>query len=408
MRKRWVVISIIFLSAVIASCGKKNEPIEKPTTVQGVKVETIKLSPVEEEYEAVGTVRSKTTSVLSSKTVGNIVAVYVREGDRVRKDQLLAETDDRDSRAQLQKAQAGLREVGDAQEEIEQNIRAAESARDAAEAGKSLALVTFKRYKALLDEKSVSQQEFDEVQAKLKVAEAEADRAGRMLQAVLAKKNQVLAKTDQAKADIASAQTYVDYSRILSPMNGVVTSKQAEIGFLASPGVPLLTVEDNSRYRLEVSVEDLMFKKIRLGTPVRISIDAMGPVEFSSKVSEIVPASDPASRSYIVKTDLPDEKIRKEMGAGLKSGLFGKARFPIGKKETILIPRSAIVHQGQLTGVYALDQAGTAHLRLVKTGRVYEERIEVLAGLREGDRVAVSRIEAITDGDRIVVEGTQR
>ncbi len=407
MRKKWVILAMIFLSLILVSCGRKNEPMEKPTTVQGVKIETIKLSPVEEAYEAVGTVRSKTTSVLSSKTVGNVVAVHVREGDRVRKGQLLVATDDRDGRAQLQKAQAGLREVGDAQEEIEQNIRAAESARDAAEAGKSLALVTFKRYKALLEEKSVSQQEFDEVQAKLKVAEAEADRAGRMLQALLAKKNQVLAKTDQAKADIASAQTYVDYSRILSPINGVVTSKQAEIGLLAAPGVPLLTVEDPSRYRLEVSVEDLMLKKIRLGTPARASIDALGPVEFSVKVSEIVPASDPASRSYIVKMDLPGEKIRKETGAGLKSGLFGKARFPVGKKEVILVPQSAIVHQGQLTGVFALTHAGIAHLRLVKTGRVYEERVEVLAGLREGDRIAVSRIEAIKDGDRIVAEGTQ-
>ena len=90
-------------------------------------------------YEAVGTVRSKTTSVLSSKTVGNILAVHVREGDRVRTGQLLIEIDDRDTRAQLQKAQAGLREVQDAQEEMDQNIRAAESAREAAEAGRSLA-----------------------------------------------------------------------------------------------------------------------------------------------------------------------------------------------------------------------------------------------------------------------------
>ena len=178
------------------------------------------------------------------------------------------EIDDRDTRAQLQKAQAGLREVQEAQEEIEQNIHAAESAREAAEAGRSLALATFNRYKALLEQKSVSQQEFDEVQAKMKIAEAEVDRAGRMLQALMAKKSQVLAKVEQVKADITSAQVYVGYGRILSPMNGIVVSKQAEIGLLAAPGVPLLTLEDNSRYRLEVSVEDSMLRQIRLGTPV--------------------------------------------------------------------------------------------------------------------------------------------
>jgi len=112
MRKEWVVISVVSLAIILTSCGKKEEAVmEKPTTIQGVKIETIKLSPVQEDYEAVGTVRSKTTSVLSSKTVGNILAVHVREGDRVRTDQLLIEIDDRDSRAQLQKAQAGLLEV---------------------------------------------------------------------------------------------------------------------------------------------------------------------------------------------------------------------------------------------------------------------------------------------------------
>src|SRR5512139_1404907 len=109
MRKRWIVICIVFFAILTTSCGKKEEAaIEKPTTVQGVKIETIKSSPVTEDYEAVGTVRSRTTTVLSSKTVGNILAVHVREGDRVRIGQLLIEIDDRDARAQLQKAQAGL------------------------------------------------------------------------------------------------------------------------------------------------------------------------------------------------------------------------------------------------------------------------------------------------------------
>jgi multidrug efflux pump subunit AcrA (membrane-fusion protein) len=401
MRKKWVVISVVSLAIILTSCGSKNEAIEKPNTVRGVKIETVKPSAVEEAYEAVGTVRSKTTSVLSSKTMGNILAVHVREGDRVRTGQLLIETDDRDSRAQLQKAQAGLREVGDAREEIEQNIRAAESAKDAAEAGKSLAQVTFKRYKALLEEKSASQQEFDEVQAKLRVAEAEAERAARMLQALMAKKNQILAKTDQAKADIASAQTYVDYSRILSPMNGVVTSRQAEIGFLAAPGVPLLTVEDHSRYRLEASVEDSMLKRIRPEAPVQIYIDALGPQEFSCKITEIVPASDPGSRTFTVKIDLYDKKGKPVVPSALRSGLFGKARFPIGKKEILKIPQTAVLQRGQLIAVFLADSSNILHLRLIKTGRPYGDQVEVLSGLKDGDRIAVEGMERAKEGDRV-------
>jgi len=402
MRKIGVVISMIVLASTTISCGKKEEAvIEKTTVIQGVKIETITLSPVEEEYEAVGTVRSKTTSVLSSKTVGNILAVLVGEGDRVRTGQLLIEIDDRDTRAQLQKAQSGLREVQDVQEEIDQNIRAAESTKEAAEAGRSLALATFNRYKALLEQKSVSPQEFDEVQAKLKVAEAEVDRAGRMLQALKAKKNQVLAKTEQAKADITSTQVYVGYSRILSPMNGIVISKQAEIGLLAAPGVPLLTLEDSLRYRLEVSVEDSMLRRVRVGMPVRVVIDALGPQELSSKVAEIVPASDPGSRSSTVKIDLWGEKEKSVSPPDLRSGLYGRARFSVGQRQAIQVPQKAILQKGQLVGVLIVDPSNTVQLRLIKTGKPYADRVEVLAGIKDGDRIIVEGLEKVKEGDRV-------
>jgi len=402
MRKIGVVISMIVLASTTISCGKKEEAvIEKTTVIQGVKIETITLSPVEEEYEAVGTVRSKTTSVLSSKTVGNILAVLVGEGDRVRTGQLLIEIDDRDTRAQLQKAQYGLREVQDVQEEIDQNIRAAESTKEAAEAGRSLALATFNRYKALLEQKSVSPQEFDEVQAKLKVAEAEVDRAGRMLQALKAKKNQVLAKTEQAKADITSTQVYVGYSRILSPMNGIVISKQAEIGLLAAPGVPLLTLEDSLRYRLEVSVEDSMLRRVRVGMPVRVVIDALGPQELSSKVAEIVPASDPGSRSSTVKIDLWGEKEKSVGPPDLRSGLYGRARFSVGQRQAIQVPQKAVLQKGQLVGVLIVDPSNTVQMRLIKTGKPYGDRVEVLAGIKDGDRIIVEGLEKVKEGDRV-------
>ena len=289
MRREWIIATIL-LVLFVTGCGRREEGVTgKPITIQGAKIETIKLSPVEEDYEAVGTVRSKTTSILSSNTVGSILAVHVREGDRVQIGQLLIEIDDRDSQSQLQKAEAGLREVREGLEEIEQNIHAAEAARGAAEAGRSLALATFNRYKALLEQKSASPQEFDEVQAKMKIAEAEADRAGRMLQALLAKKSQVLARVEQAKADVTRAQIYVGYGRIASPMHVVVVSKQAEIGLLAAPGVPLMTVEDNSRYRLEVSVEDSMLGKIRLRRQGAAGCCRSGSVECRSYRPDTAP-----------------------------------------------------------------------------------------------------------------------
>jgi len=401
MRKEWI-IAMSLLVFFVMGCGRREEGIaEKPNTIHGVRIETIKLLPVEEDYETVGTVRSKTTSVLSSKTVGNILAVHVREGDRVKIGQLLIEIDDRDSRSQLQKAEAGLREVSEGLEEIEQNIHGAEAARGAAEAGKALALATFNRYKGLLEQRSASLQEFDEVQAKMKIAEAEADRAGRMLQALVAKRNQVLAKMEQAKADVTSAQIYVGYGRITSPINGVVVSKQAEIGLLAAPGVPLVTLEDNSFYRLEVSVEDSMLRQIRLGTPSRVSIDAIGLEEFSGRVTEVAPASDPGSRSSTVKIDLFDAKGSSGSRAVLRSGLYGRARFPIGEKRVLKVPLKAVLQRGQLVGVFAVDSSQVLHLRLIKTGKQYGDQLEVLSGLNDGDRIVVEGTERVREGDRV-------
>jgi multidrug efflux system membrane fusion protein len=333
--------------------------------------------------------------------VGNILAVHVREGDRVRTGQLLIEIDDRDTQALLQKAQAGLREVQNGVEEIDQNIRAAESARHAAEAGRSLALATFNRYKALLEQKSVSPQEFDEVQAKLKIAEAEVDRAGRMLQALMAKRSQLLARMEQVKADITNAQVYVGYGRILSPMDGIVTSRQAEVGLLAAPGVPLLTLEDNSRYRLEVSVEDSVLKRVRPAMPVRVVIDALGSQEFPSRVTEIAPASDPGSRSSTVKIDLFNEKGKALGPSVLRSGLYGKARFPVGQKQVLKVPQKAILQRGQLVSVFVVDSSDILQLRLIKTGKPYGDQIEVISGINDGDRIIVEGLERVKEGDRV-------
>jgi RND family efflux transporter MFP subunit len=184
-------------------------------------------------------------------------------------------------------------------------------------------------------------------------------------------------------------------------MKGVVVSKQAEVGLLAAPGVPLLTLEDDSRYRLEVSVEDSMLRQIRLGTPSQISIDAAGPQEFSGRVTEIVPASDPGSRSSTVKIDLSDVKGSSGSRAVLRSGLYGRARFSIGQKQILKVPLKAILQRGQLVSVFIVDSSQILHLRLIKTGKQYGDQLEVLSGLNDGDRIVVEGIERVREGDRV-------
>jgi multidrug efflux system membrane fusion protein len=387
---------VILIAVLVISCSKKPESAQAPPIVSGSKIETVRASSVDDYYEAVGTVRAKNSSVVAAKIMGNIVAFRVREGDVVRPGQVLVEIENRDASIQLQKTRAGVRETQDSLEEVEKNIRAAESAHTAALANERLAKTTLGRYQTLFDRRSVSPQEFDEVRARYEVAKAESERADRMLQVAKAKRSQVQARIDQANADVANAQVYAGYSRIAAPIAGVVVSKQADVGSMAMPGTPLLTIEDSSNYQLEASVQESQLGKIQLHDRVRVLIDALGDRELEGTVAEIVPAADPASRSYVVKVALPNVP-----GAQLRSGLYGKAGFLNGQRKVLAIPQVAIVQQGQLTSAFVVDQTGVARLRLVKTGKTFGDRIEVLSGLSEGEQILSERVAEIKDGTRV-------
>jgi multidrug efflux pump subunit AcrA (membrane-fusion protein) len=376
------------------SCGSKEDFSKTAPVPQKVKIEKVQASPVEDTYEAMGTVRSKTISVLSSKVLGRIVSIPVREGDRVKAGQLLVEIDDREMKAQLQKSRAGLKETQYALDEIEKAIRGGEAEKKAADARLALASSTLDRFKGLFERRSVSSQEFDEVQTKNTAAKADADQASERLQALLAKKNQIIARIDQAKADTANAEAFLSHTRILSPIDGIVTTKPADLGQMAAPGTHLLSVEDESHYRLEALVEESRISRIHLGDTVSVSIDALGQKPMAGQVSEIVPALDPASRSTIIKIDLraPDSSTL------FRSGLFGKARFNTGAKQVLTVPVQSVLERGQLTFVYVVDPAKIAHMRLIQTGKRYGDRVEILSGLSERDQVVLEPLPAVKDG----------
>jgi len=379
---------------LVLSCSK-DPTLQTPEITRETEVETVRSSAVVDYYQAVGTVQAKTRSVIASRIMGNIVGLRVREGDRIRAGQTLVELENRDAGIQIQKAQAGVREILDSLEEVDRTIRAAESGRVAAQANETLAGKTFNRYQALFDRHSVSPQEFDEVRAKFEVAKAERERAERMLQAAKARHNQVSARIDQAKAEVSNARVYASYARLTSPIDGVVISKHVDVGSMAIPGAPLLTIENDSKYQLEVSVEESQLSKIRPGDQAQVEIEALGVHDLTGSVEEIVPVADPRSRSYTVKVSLPNA------GAQLCSGLYGKVRFVTGERRALAIPQKAITQRGQLVAVFVVDQAGVARMRLIKTGKSLGETVEVLSGLNDGEQIVVDQVESIQDGTRV-------
>jgi hypothetical protein len=171
----------------------------------------------------------------------------------------------------------------------------------------------------------------------------------------------------------------------------MVTGKMVEPGNMASPGVPLLRLEDTQGFRLEVRVDESHIGRIRNGDSVPVFL-GNAVASITGTVVEISRAVEADERAFLVKIALSDAR-------GLRSGEFGRARFAGPPRRALTVPSSAIVHRGQLTSVFVVDN-GVARVRLVNLSGS-----EVLAGLTEAEAVILSPPESVADGRRVIAGG---
>jgi membrane fusion protein, multidrug efflux system len=361
-----------------SGCGGGPRQAEaRPATVSGVSAETLHLALLPETYKAVGTIQSRTTSNVGAQVGGTVRQVRVKPGDGVRQGEVLAVLDDRGPQAQFNAAEA-------AAEASAQGLVVVERQIDAAAAQRAFAEATYQRYKALLAKASVSRQEFDQAEARYKAAVAGES-------ALEARKVQMQAGERQAQAERDAAKTQFSYTRIVSPIDGIVTAKLVDAGTLVMPGTPLFTIEDPKHYRLEASLATELLPKVRIGETVAVQ---KGVARLEGRVAEIVPAADPASRTFLVKVELPP-------ACGCRSGEYATAEFPVGESRGLSVPRSAEVDRGQLVGVFVIESQGIATYRLVKTGKNFGDRVEILSGLTDGERVATGNVDRLRDGVKV-------
>ena len=359
----------LFVGAGLSGCSHERAAQPSlPETVRSISVLPAQRAESPDLLEAVGTIRATQTSQLASQTMGNIVELRAHEGDRVQRGQVLAIIDDAQPVAAVDRATA-------AESAAQQEVAASDSDLEFAQS-------TLTRYQTLYERKSVSPQEFDEVKARYHAA--------------LAHRDMTRAGQAQAKAALAQAHTSLAYTRILAPFDGVITEKKADPGMLATPGLPVFTIEGLGHYRLEAAVNENDLRYVQMGEQVSVVVDALTTAQQKGKVVQIVPAADSGSRSFLVKIELPAD-------ARLRSGLFGRAQFSRGNRSALLIPQAAVVERGQLQVVYVLDQNRIANLRYVTLGRVAGTAVEVLAGLQEGERLVAEPGELDLAGKRIEV-----
>jgi membrane fusion protein, multidrug efflux system len=379
---RIIFVPVVLAAAILSGCGGPETHTKAASDAPAIPVQSAAVSSLEwpDAYEATGTVRARTATVISSKVMAYVRQVGAQVGDRVKEGQELVTLDAQDLDANVRRAEAAEAEVQSAISEADNGVAGAKANLD-------LAQSTFKRMEELASQKSISNQEFDEASARLKSAQAAYDMAR-------SRRIQLNSKLAQVEQEIRAARIMRDYTRIAAPFAGVVTARSVEPGNLAAPGAPLLTVEREGAYRLEASVDESRLPFVKTSQAVEVALEALDR-RLTARVSEIVPSVDAASRAYTVKIDLPALP-------NLRSGMFGRAWFPISGRKVVTVPAAAVLERGQLQSVFVIDD-GVARNRLITTGKRRPNALEVLSGLSEGETVVSPIPSGLADGVRVEI-----
>ena len=305
--------------------------------------------------DAVGTVRSKRQSEIAPRILAEIKELRRGAGQAVEAGEPLCVLDDRDLAARKSQAEALLRARTQAAEE---------------------AATELARTRKLVAQDAATKQELDTLTFRQAAAAAEAQAAELALQ---------------------DATVQLGYAVVRAPFGGVVLRTHVDPGDLAAPGRPLVTLYDPRELRLEATVEERLAGSVKLGDSLEVTFDALG-LRAQGRVSEVVPAVDPATRAGLIKIDLGE-------APGVRPGMFGRARIAAGTRAAVAVPKDALVRRGQLELVFWLpDGADKARMAVVRGGEILPggEKIEILSGLEPGRKVIVS-----VSGADAVLEGTQ-
>lgn len=349
MTRSWYLSFGLLPALLLLGCSHSSPAPAAPPTAQAQLVHSV-AAQTPQAIRMTGTVHAKETALISAQVPGRIRQVLVQAGDRVRAGQLLATLDDAAMQSALGQATAAQ--------------TAFEKQQAGAQTNAQLAAETLTRYQLLKNEKSVSPQEFDEVEKRSQAAALQ-------LQALEA-------QSQGAKATVEGARTQLGYTALHAPFAGIVTARMADPGTLAAPGIPLFQIDRDVPLQVYTTVDESLIGTVRMGMKVPVSIEGVDTAELTGTVAEIVPAADPASRSFLVKLDLPAVN-------NLRAGIYATAGFPGAVKPTILAPQSAVVMRGSLACVYALDADGLAQLRYVTLGSRQGDQVEILSGLAAGE-----------------------
>ena len=358
-------LSGLMVALLLAGCGSKESmSVEAPSKSQPIiseerQVETVRVTPrsIIYTFSAVGSLKSPENVIISPKKAGIIEKILVKEGDRVKKGQVLVQLDEVDARLEVEREEAKVQEA----EALVENNRN-----------------TAARYQKLFETMVIPQQTYDDLLLKIKVDEA---------------------KFALAKAELNLAKQNLLDHRIVSPIEGVINLKIASLGehVNVAPKDEILTIVQMDPLELEFYVPENWVGKIRLGSKVQFTVKAFSEEKFSAILEFISPTADPSTRNVKMKAMVQNPHCR------LKPGFFAEVTVQTGNNPTALvIPESALFSQGGKFFAFVV-QEGVAHLKEVETGLRFEGKVEILKGIEKGEQVVTAGHEQLKEGMKVKI-----
>lgn len=357
-----IITSIAFLSLIgsMVSCSKKEEKNIGGLPAISITINETTGSNPGKYVMASGKIEAENSANISTRMMGHITSIKVKTGEKVSKGQLLATISSSDLHAKKAQAEAGVNQ---------------------ATAVYNSAKRDYDRFVALFSQKSASQKEMDDMTTHFEMAKAGLETAKQV-------KNEIMAQ--------------FSYTNITAPFSGTVTGTFVKEGDMANPGMPIVNVEGASKLQAVVMVSESEIFNIQNGMTTDVNIKSLDKT-IKGKVVEVSTSARNTGGQYIVKIDL-------DRTENVLSGMFVNAVFPIEKQaektqdNLVLIPQEAVITQGQLKGIYVVNDNNTAILRWLRLGKTYGNNIEVLSGLASGEKYVVTADGRLFNGAKVSIQ----
>ena len=357
------IITTLLLSAFLfLSCGKDRKEITENTPAIPVKMSGNSVSTNPSFVTASGKIEAENSANVSTRMMGYVTKVHVKVGQKVNAGQLLVSINNTDLQAKKAQVEASILQ---------------------ATAAFNNAKKDYERFTALFNQQSASQKELDDMTSRYEMAKAGLEAAKQM-------RNEVVAQ--------------FGYSNITAPFSGEVTNTFVKEGDMANPGMPLVSIEGASHLQVTAMVSESDIANIQNGMAVKILVKSINKT-VTGKVTEVSSSAKNTGGQYLVKINLT------QTDKAILSGMFVNVQFPLANKtlttvisDKVLVPESALVKQGQLTGIYTVGNGNTAILRWLRIGKTFDNQVEVLSGLSAEEPYIVSAEGKLFNGAKVSIQ----